>query len=118
MNIDNISQLIDSRAGSFTDNIFSEIKNINAAEMSPKMQELKDACTQFESVLTEKIMKEGLEAAKAINEDETEQDNGCQAFKDLANEQLAKCIGQTGVMGLADHIFASVKDRIKEEDAK
>ena len=79
------------------------------SELSPRLQELKDACMQFESVLTEKIMKEGLEAAKAINKDDNESENGCEAFKALANEQLARCIGQSGVMGLADTYFCECK---------
>ena len=107
MEINSISGLLASRAAVPVRGAVNEPDN-------PKLRELKQACSDFESMLTEQIMKEGLKAAKALNDDD-ENDNGCEAFKELANDQLARCVGKSALLGLGDHIYNSVKGRITME---
>ncbi len=82
----------------------SETKNI---DNTPKAKQLKKACQEFESLLTEKIMKQGLEAASKI--DDEEEENGSKMFKELANEQLSRCVGKSGMLNLAEQLYQVAK---------
>ncbi len=73
-----------------------------------KDAQLKQACNDFEAVMTSQIMKQGLKAAQAINDNE-EKDKGSEAYKDMANDQIAHHIGKQGLLGLADMIYTETK---------
>ncbi len=85
----------------------AETKNIDE---TPKAKQLKKACQEFESLLTEKIMKQGLEAASKI--DDEEEENGSKMFKELANEQLSRCVGKTGMLNLAEQLYQVAKKNL------
>lgn len=85
-----------------------EAENI---DNTPKAKQLKKACQEFESLLTENIMKQGLKSASKINADEDE-DNGSKMFKDIANEQLARCVGKSGMLNLAEQLYEVAKKNL------
>jgi len=71
---------------------------------------LKDVCYEFESILTSTILKEGLKSANEVGDVEgEEQDKGSEAFKDLANEQIANFVGRQGLLGLGDMLFGQIR---------
>ena len=72
-------------------------------------QQLRDSCTEFEAVLTSTILKEGLNAAMEMNDED--RDNGSKTYMELANEQMAMFVGRTGMMGIGEQIYNQVKLR-------
>ena len=121
MDINNISSniMLDNfKYSSSLDNMMQ--KNINHAknaneldniDNTPKAKQLKRACQEFESLLTENIMKQGLKSASKVNADEDE-DNGSKMFRDIANEQLARCVGKSGMLNLAEQLYEVAKKNL------
>jgi len=83
---------------------------------SPKLKNLKKTCHDFEAVMVSLVLKEGLKGAKELNEGADEEDSGTKAFKDFAYEQMSYCVGQSGMIGLGDKIFESMKDRVAAQE--
>jgi len=77
---------------------------------SAKDLELRNACTDFEAVLTSTILKEGLNSAMAMNGD-SDRDKGSQTYMELANEQMAQYVGKTGLIGIGDQLYRDIKIR-------
>ncbi|UDQ96695.1 hypothetical protein AAEX28_06465 [Lentisphaerota bacterium WC36G] len=121
MSIDSISSSImldNFNYSSGLDNILQKsIENtkknneVNNIDNTPRAKQLKKACQEFESLLTENIMKQGLSSANQINSDE-EEENGSKMFKDLANEQLARCVGKAGMLNLAEQLYEVAKKNL------
>jgi Rod binding domain-containing protein len=88
-------------------------------ESDPKRAKLKEVCHEFEAVMVSIILKEGMGGAKELSaspEDET--DSGSETFKNFAYEQLSYCVGKSGLLGLGDQIYESMKDRLAAEDSR
>lgn len=86
-------------------------------KLSPKQLELKKVCRDFEAVLTSTILKQGLQNAEEMGKTGSEEeDNGCKRMKEIAHEQIATFIGQSGLMGLGNFLFNNMKDRIVQQE--
>ena len=71
---------------------------------------LKDACYSFEGVLTSTILKEGLKSSDEMGKVEGEEaDAGSDAYKEIANEQLATYVGNQGLLGLGELMFERIR---------
>jgi Rod binding domain-containing protein len=81
-------------------------------KLTPKQMELKNTCNEFEAVLTSLIMKEGMQSAQ--NMAENDMDNGSKTFMQMANEQMAYYTGKAGMLGFGDILYENVKHRIQE----
>lgn len=80
---------------------------------------LRNACNDFEAVLTSTILKEGLNNAKEMGKvcgDDEEEDNAGSKYTEMANEQMAYFIGKQGILGVGDFLYNSLKDRIALEE--
>ena len=76
---------------------------------SAEDMELRKATTEFEAVLTSTIMKEGLNSAMQMNDDE--RDNGSKTYMEIANEQISLFVGRSGMIGLGDQLYRDIKLR-------
>jgi Rod binding domain-containing protein len=86
---------------------------------NPQKLKLRNACQEFEAVMTSMIMKEGLKSSQSLaaTGGDEETDKGSEMFKEVAYEQIAHFIGKQGLMGLGDLLYkqmAAQLDRIKE----
>lgn len=84
---------------------------------SAKKAKLKAACQEFEAVLTSIILKEGMQTAKKMGEEEgsPDRDNGGQMYMDMAHEQMAYYVGKNGMLGLGETIYNSLESRMGEK---
>lgn len=84
--------------------------------------QLKQSCRDFESVMTSILLKEGLRAAQASSfaEGEDTRDNASKQYTEIANEQIGTFIGKTGLLGIGDYLYKSVKHQmhVKQEAMK
>ncbi len=69
--------------------------------------QLRQVAKNFEEVLTGTLLKQGMESAKALADNEEEASSG--AWKDMAWEQLSKHVASNMDGGLADAIYQSLK---------
>lgn len=77
------------------------------AEVQDK--ELREVCCEFEAVLTSQLLKEGMKSGQALGNEED--DKGSEMFKEMAFEQIAYFVGRQGVLGIADHITESIRQK-------
>ncbi len=79
-------------------------------KLSKEDLRLKDACYSFEGVLASTILKEGLKSASEMGRVEgEEEDAGSDAYKEIANEQLATYVGNQGLLGLGELMFERIR---------
>ena len=96
----------------------------NEAELEsldPQRKKLKETCREFEAVMVSIVLKEGLGGAEEMGQTpgvEESEDYGSKTFKQFAYEQMSYCVGRTGLIGLGDHIYNSMKDRLPPLDPK
>jgi len=76
---------------------------------SAEDMELRNACSEFEAVLTSTILKEGMNAAQQMNADD--RDNGSKTYMEMANEQMAMFVGRSGMIGIGDQMYRDIKMR-------
>jgi len=83
---------------------------------SAEEAKLKDACMEFEAIMTSMFLKQGLKSAQEAgfsNDGDDERDSGTKQYMDFVNEQMAYFVGKQGMLGLGDHIYKNVSERIK-----
>jgi Rod binding domain-containing protein len=85
----------------------------SAGGVSPDKRDgqLKNACNEFESVMVSLFMKEGLNSAKKMGGDDEGKDNGCEAMKDFAMEQMTRFAAKQGAFGIGKMIYEKLKNR-------
>jgi Rod binding domain-containing protein len=105
MNISSMQELIPKNTSA--DN-YAKL-SANKKKLSAKDMELKNACTEFEAVLTSTILKEGLNSAMKMNDDD--RDNGCKTYMEIANEQMAMHVGRSGMLGIGKTMYEQMKLR-------
>ena len=66
--------------------------------------ELREACRQFEGLFIGIIMKQGMKSGF----DTEEECPGGDVFKDFAIEETARTLGQPGLFGIADMLYAQI----------
>lgn len=79
---------------------------------SPDKANLKQKCVDFEAVLTSMVLKRGLKAAREINASDDD-DNGSEAYREIADEQLAYHVGKQGMVGLGDMLYKQLVTRME-----
>ncbi len=84
-------------------------------EKDPQRLRLKQTCREFEAVMVSIVLKEGLNGASEMGKLEgvdDGSDSGSKSFKDMAYEQMSYFIGKSGMLGLGDQLYNSMKDRL------
>lgn len=100
-------------------NALPELPNEKLYESDPEHKKLRETCREFEAVMVSLLLKEGMAGAQEISASpEDEEDSGTRTFKQFAYEQMSYCVGKTGMMGLGDHIYESMKDRLQTDVKK
>ena len=94
-------------------NKIADLPNQQLYESDPQHKKLKETCREFEAVMVSLVLKEGLNGAKEMSATpDDEEDSGTKSFKQFAYEQMSYCIGKSGMLGLGDHLYESMKDKI------
>jgi len=93
----------------------------DAKETDPQKLKLKQTCREFEAVMVSIVLKEGLSNAKEMGKvqgSDEEEDSGSKTFKEMAYEQMSYYIGKSGMLGLGDRLYDSMKDRVSASSTK
>lgn len=94
-------------------NQISDVPNEKLYESDPQHKKLKETCREFEAVMVSLVLKEGLNGAQEMSASPSdEEDSGSKTFKQFAYEQMSYCIGKTGMLGLGDHLYESMKGKL------
>jgi Rod binding domain-containing protein len=94
----------------------NSLKKFENNSESVKKEQLKEACQEFEAVLTGIILKEGMQSAQEMSkvEGSSDEDRGSQMYKDMAYEQMAYYVGKNGMLGLGETIYNSLEGRMTD----
>ena len=96
-------------------NPVENLPNQKLNESDPQHKKLRESCRDFEAVMVSLVLKEGLKGAKEMSSTpDEEEESGSSAFKDFAYEQMSYCIGKTGMLGLGDNLYESMKGKLAQ----
>lgn len=109
----------------FADNA-NQSDAIEKAKLSKEKKtdaQLKQACRDFEAVMTGILMKEGLRSAQQssfASDGDDERSNSSKQYTEMANEQIGAFVGKSGLLGIGDYLYKSMKTQmqIKQETMK
>jgi Rod binding domain-containing protein len=72
--------------------------------------DLRRVCTEFESLLTAQLLKRAISSAhKAWGGDEGAGSGTSAQYLDMVSSQLARYVGNAGLLGVADDLYAQLK---------